>query len=106
MTIAAAYRIRTTQIQGPPGPVPLTGQTSWTPGTIANGAAVTQAVTVAGCLVGQCALGAFSLALPAGVIICAAIVTPGSVTVTIANFSGAPQTLGAGTVTAAALQGT
>lgn len=88
-------------MQGPPGPPGVVkGSASWTPGTVASGAAANVTVAVTGAALGMTALGAFSLALPAGVLISAAVTASNTVVVTIANLSGGPVTLGAGTATA------
>lgn len=94
----APWRIRTKLIQGPPGPTKLTsGSVAWTPGTINAGASASVSVPVTNAVVGQTALGAFSLALPAGVLASACVTAAGTVTVTLFNLSGVSQTLAAGT---------
>lgn len=87
----------------PPGVI--LGTTPWTPGSIASGAAVSQSVTVTGALVGQVAMGAFSLSLPAGVF-CVGVAGAGVVEVTMVNLSVSSQMIAAGTVTGAALLAT
>lgn len=102
----APWRTRTKLIQGPPGPPGLVlGTATWTPGTVGSGASVSVSVTVVGALVGQLAMGSFSLALPSGVY-CVAQAGAGVVIVTLVNQSGVSQTIGAGTVTGASLVGT
>jgi hypothetical protein len=102
----APWTYRTKLIQGPPGPPGvILGTAPWTPGAIASGAAVSQSVTVTGALVGQVAMGAFSLSLPAGVF-CLGVAGAGVVEVTMVNLSGSSQMIAAGTVTGAALLAT
>lgn len=99
--MGATWRFRTKMIQGPPGPPGTLKNTgNWTPGLILNGASASLTVTVTGAATGMTALGAFSLALPAGVIISAAVTATNTVVLTIANFSGSSQTLAAGVATA------
>lgn len=102
--MGAPWRIITKLVQGPPGPPgTLKSSAAWTPGTFASGTSVSTAVTVAGAALGMAALGAFSLALPAGVVVSAAVTAANTVTVTLLNLSGAGATLAAGTVTAEVL---
>lgn len=61
---------------------------------------VSTTVALTGAALGQVALGAFSLALPSGVAIAAAVTAANTVVVSLINLSGSPVTLGAGTVTA------
>jgi len=75
----------------------LRATASWTPGTIVNLAGVTTAVTVTGAALGDNPFASFSLALPAGCFVFAAVTATNTVTVTIMNFSGSSQTVGAGT---------
>lgn len=77
---------------------------SWTPGTVASGAFVTTAVTVAGVQTGQLAGASFSLALPAGVFLTANVSAANTVTVALINLSGGPVTLGSGALLAKVFQ--
>lgn len=79
------------------------GSAAFTPGTIASGASANVTVTVTGAALGMVAAAAFSLALPAGVMISAAVTALNTVVVTMANLSGGPVTLGVGTATAEVL---
>lgn len=78
----------------------LSGSVAWTPGAIAAGAAVSTTVAVASCLLGDTVVVGFSLALPAGCILSGNVTATGVVTVTLANLSGASQTINAGTIRA------
>lgn len=70
----------------------------WTPGAIASGSSATQSITVTGVSLGFVAVASFSLALPAGCGITAAVTGANTVQATIYNNSGAPQNIGAGTL--------
>jgi len=71
----------------PPGSVGvfLNGSSAWSPGTIANGALVSLTVAVTGAVLGQDAWAAFLTALPAGVIVWAAVSSAGNVQVCMIN---------------------
>lgn len=102
--MAAPWRFRTKLIKGPPGPTgKITVTAAWTPGVIASGSTVSITVTVTGAALGMVAMGAFSLALPAGVVPAAAVTAANTVVVSLLNLSGSSQTLGAGTATAEVL---
>jgi hypothetical protein len=96
------WRVRTSLVQGPPGPVGtfLAATLAWTPGAVTNGSNVQTTVTVNGAMVTSPAWAAWSAALPAGVILTAQVTAANTVTVTLLNLSGSTQTIAAGTVTA------
>lgn len=74
----------------------LAGEAAWNPPAVASGATATATVAVPGAVVGQPAVVGFSLAIPAGAFMVAAVSAPGVVTVTLVNLSGAAVDLGAG----------
>jgi hypothetical protein len=80
------------------------GSAAWTPGTFANSTSVSTTVPTPGAIVGQQASAAFSLPVPAGGLVTAAVTSPNVVTVTVGNQSGGNITLGAGTVTVQVFQ--
>lgn len=84
------------------GPVTLSPSikvsTAWNPASVADGAMVSQSVTVAGAALGDQAVAAFSLALPAGMMLTAAVTAANTVVVTLFNKSGSVQDLAAGTL--------
>lgn len=98
MSLAPPWLIRTRLTQGPPGVggAKLSGNVAWTPGTIANGGNASVAVPVAGALVGQSAVGGFTVGVP-GVQALVSVTAPGIATLTLLNLSGAGFTPGAGT---------
>lgn len=71
---------------------------TWDPASVASGAATTTTITVTGAVLGDLAIASFSIALPAGVVISAAVTATDTVTVTLANLSGSAQDLASGTV--------
>lgn len=79
------------------GALLLTATLAFDPVSIPAAGAITQGVTVAGAVLGDFALCAFSIST-AGAVFTAAVVAANSVSVTIQNVSGAPLDLGAGTL--------
>lgn len=76
----------------------LNGSKSWSPGAISNASAATTSVTVAGANTSDTVAVAYSSALPAGCFLAGQVTATNTVTVTIANLSGASQTPAAGTL--------
>lgn len=82
----------------------LSNTTSWTPGVVASGAAVSKTLTVTGAVVGNAVAVGVYPALPAGVVASAQVTAGDTVTVTLANLSGGSVTLAAGNVRAVVMQ--
>lgn len=83
----------------------LTGTAGYDPPSVANGACHTTTVAVPGAVLGQPVAVGFSIALPAGVFLSAAVTAADVVTVTLANMSGSNKDVGAGTLRVIVLQG-
>lgn len=77
-----------------------TGTVVWDPASMAAGAQVNTTVTVTGAVVGDAVAAGFSTALPAGVLISAAVTAADTVRVTLLNESGVVQDLASGTLRA------
>jgi hypothetical protein len=71
--------------------------TTWDPGSISSGASEEKDVTVTGAALGDFCLASFSLDL-AGLTISSYVSAANTVTVTLANLSGAAVNLASGTV--------
>lgn len=82
----------------------LSGGTTWDPGNVVSGAFTSTTVTVAASVIGDPCFVGFTPAVPAGVMLTAAITTPGTATVTLFNISGGDVDLGSGTVRVTTLQ--
>lgn len=76
----------------------ITAFASWTPGAIANGGFVSATVTVRGMAPPMPVYVGFTQAIPAGCILHAVCTSQDTVTVSIFNFTGAPQNIAAGTL--------
>ena len=81
----------------------LDGNTTWDPGSIADGDEEAQAVTVTGAVLGDFALASFSLDIT-DLTITAAVTASNTVTVVLANNTGGAIDLASGTVYARVLQ--
>ncbi len=71
---------------------------TWTPGAIANGGFVSATVTLRNVAPPTPVQVGFTLAIPAGMILHAACTSQDTVTVSLFNFTGAGQNIGAGTL--------
>jgi len=81
------------------GPITLpSGSMTWDPASLAAGDYITQTVTVTGALLGQAAIPSLSVALPAGMMLTAAVTAADTVTVTLWNFSFTAQDLASSTL--------
>lgn len=81
----------------------LSATDAWTPGTIANGAVATKALTVAGAQAGDTVVASFNhggQGLGGKVLVVGSVSAPNTVTVTLLNHYGSTLTLNAGTVRA------
>lgn len=78
------------------------GTATWNPASVASGAATSTTVTVTGAALGDLADAAFSLAVPAGVVLSAEVTAADTVTVTLLNLSGGAVDLASGTLMATA----
>lgn len=76
----------------------LTGNASWDPGSVNSGAVASTTVTVTGAAIGNTAIASFTVALPAGVMMLAAVTAANTVTVTLLNQSGTAVNLDTGTL--------
>lgn len=71
---------------------------TWTPGTVPNTGFVSATVTMRGMSPPQPVYVGFTQAIPAGMVLHAIITSADTATVTLVNFTGSPQTIGAGTL--------
>ena len=71
---------------------------AWTPGAIANGALASTTVTVAGAAAGDKVLASMTTLLTDALLISAHVSATNTVTVVLANLTGASVTIAAGTV--------
>jgi hypothetical protein len=76
----------------------LTGTRSWTVGQLPNGVTAQQDVSVSGAAVGDPVVAALTTIPFSGMLLDGRVSSPGTVTVSLSNFTGALQTLGAGTL--------
>ena len=76
----------------------LTGTTSWTVGQLPNGITAQQTVAVSGAAVGDPVVAALTSIPFSGMPLYGRVSSPGTVTVSLTNFTGALQTLSAGTL--------
>lgn len=76
----------------------LSASAVWDPAAVATGATTSTTVTVAGAALGDIAHASFSLAVPAGALLTANVTAVDTVTVTLANFTGAVLDLASGTL--------
>lgn len=76
---------------------------TWTPGTIANGGFASATVTVRNVNPPAPATVGFTQSLPAGMNLVAIITGPETATITLYNNTGAPQTIGLGTLQVTAI---
>ena len=67
-------------------------------GAVNNGAAGSVNITVSGAQLGDYAEAAFSIALPAGVIVTAKVSATDTVTVSVGNLTGSTQTISSATI--------
>jgi hypothetical protein len=77
---------------------PYEATVTWNPPSVASGASTSTTVTLAGAAVGDTVVASFSIAVPAGLILSAAVTAADTVTVTLANLSGAAVDLASGAV--------
>ena len=77
---------------------------TWDPVNIADGAATSTTVTVTGASVGDFAFAGFTVAVPAGAALTAAVTAADTVTVTLVNHTGGALNLGSGTLKVRVLQ--
>lgn len=81
----------------------VTTLATWTPGVVATGGFVSATVTLRNASPpAPCAVG-FTQSLPAGMLLAAVLTGPETATVTLYNFTGAPQTIPLGTLQVTAL---
>lgn len=73
--------------------------TTWNPASIANGAMTSTTVTVSTAALGDLAIAAHSVAIPAGCQLTANVTSANTVTVTLMNHSGSTQDIASGTLT-------
>ena len=71
---------------------------TWTPGLVANQGFVSASVQMVGMSPPQPVYVGFTTAIPAGMVLHAIVTSQDTVTVTLINFTGASQTIGAGTL--------
>lgn len=71
---------------------------TWNPGSIGNGGFVSATVTVRGVAPPTPVAVGFTTAIPAGMILSAVCTSKDTVTVSLFNFTGAGQVIGAGTL--------
>lgn len=83
----------------------LDGNTTWDPGSIADGDMEATSVTVSGAELGDFALASFSLDV-SDLTVSASVTASNTVTVVFANNTGAPVDLGSGTLYARVFQRT
>lgn len=76
----------------------ITAFATWTPGTVPNNGFVSAIVTVRGISPPMPAYVGFTQAIPAGCILHAVATSADTVTVSIFNFTGVSQVIGAGTL--------
>lgn len=76
----------------------ITSFASWTPGLVPNGGFVSATVQMIGISPPMPVYAGFTQAIPAGCILHAVCTSKDVVTVSIFNFTGAPQTIAAGTL--------
>ena len=69
---------------------------AWTPGLVANAGFVSATVQMVGMSPPQPVYVGFTQAIPAGMVLHAIVTSQDTATVTLVNFTGAPQTIGAG----------
>jgi hypothetical protein len=81
----------------------ITSFATWTPGTIANGGWATATVTVNNANPGTPVIVGFTTILPPGTSLSGIVSAANTVQVTLFNFSGVPQTIGAGILQITAL---
>ncbi len=74
----------------------ITSFATWTPGTVANGGWVSATVSVNNANPGAPAIVGFTTAIPTGMWLTAFVSAANTVTVTLFNLTGSPQTIGAG----------
>lgn len=82
----------------------LSGITTWNPGVVNSSSQVSTTVNVPNAAVGDTVAVGFSAPVAGGAILGGAVTSPGVVTVTLVNMSGAPMTFGSGTLRADAWQ--
>jgi hypothetical protein len=82
----------------------LTGSKTWDAASTADGAMTSTTVTVTGATLGMLARASFSLAVPAGAVLSAAVTASDTVTVTLFNKTGGALDLASGTLRADAFR--
>jgi hypothetical protein len=83
-----------------------TASVTWDPASIANNASTSTTVTLVGARFGHAAIASFSLAVPAGASMTAAVTAADTITVTLTNNTGGVLDLGSGTLRAGITGGT
>lgn len=76
----------------------ISADATWTPGTVANTGFVSATVTLRGISPPNPVYVGFTTPIPAGMVLHAICTSTDTVTVTLVNFTGSPQTIGAGTL--------